>query len=231
MRKHIIANYIQPDVIQMPPRHKYRICRKCNGVLGAAFENSASGLIKRLIDAESFSLDPREQLLVGRWIAKTVLLTCLADSKPENWGYEIARKKVLEMMASGVPPVNTSVRLARMEMGGDDRVIPDNYTGNLLPAKMPDYAFFGINVVGNLCFELVTGIVGFERYVRWIDRRTLRFIRIWPTRNEEINWPPPKTLHMKQVDQMRQEFMKARINVGELADPRRRTWDSDGYRH
>jgi hypothetical protein len=149
----------------------------------------------------------------------------LGDSKPENWGHDLARKKILEMMSSGIPPINTSVRLARMEMSDADQDIPDNYTGNLLPAKMPQFAFFGVSIIGNLCFEVIAGVVGLERYLRWVDNRNLRFVRVWPTRDYVVDWPPSKTLFMKQVDQMRQAFMSARNMAVKPLDPRRRTWD------
>jgi hypothetical protein len=225
-RKHLIRSYGPFPGAQAPRRHKFRICMQCNGQLGRRFEEPVAPILKHAIDGIKLRLSMADQRAIGSWVVKTTMLTCLADSTPQEWGHGIAREIVQGMLKTGVPPINSSVRLGIINDSSADAG-PARYIGNLLPVgRMPEFAFFSLTSMGHLVWEAVIGVApNVERFARWTDGRTDRMIRVWPAREIETAWPPPKALHYGQILAMRDAFVAARLDVPGLADPRRRTWD------
>ncbi|MGW4829628.1 hypothetical protein ACWEOG_18745 [Amycolatopsis japonica] len=215
---------------QMPPRHKLRICERCNAQMGKTFENSSADILKSLIDGEPLSLDQHEQKVVAGWTAKTMLLTCLGDGGKDGWGYELARQNLLHMMESGELPMNTSIRLGEISPynegnDDDDPMEATDYVGNIVPiSHMPKFAFFGVNVFGSLVCEALTGVLPRDRYVNWTAKRDFRLVRIWPRPGGPVEWPPPETLSRGQIAAMRRAFVEARTPAANLGYPRRRVW-------
>lgn len=227
VRKHVKSNYIEAERTQLPPRHKMRICRTCNGNLGAMFDNRSAHLIRRLIDGETLTLDTVEQSQVAGWAAKFVMMTCFGDSRPGDWGHDLARKIIVGMMTDGEPPINTSIRVGKFDFQNkNDDNAPKNYAGNLLPTtRMPRYAFFGLSTLVNLCIEAVICSEDIDRYIRWTDERNLRFVRIWPTKPRAVSWPPARDLHTHQIEEMRHLFVNAQNPTVHIPPARRRRWD------
>lgn len=227
MRSHLIASR-GPFAGQAPRRIKTRICRACNETLGRMFEANASAAIRPLIDGESVVLSPDGQIQVASWLTKTSLLGNLAGSEPDSWGEEKARRCLQQMMKAGRPPLQTYVRLGRVDMSTQAPHHRTTLTGILPRAeRMPKCTFFSVWTIGDLAFEVLVGTFQeMYSFANWADRQPVRhFVRIWPKRTRPVPWPPRALVSRDLLEAMRAAHFEARRTDMDLPDPWRRDWD------
>lgn len=213
LRKHIIRTYGPFPDGRAPRRIKTRICRSCNGGLGRLFENSAPRLIRPLVDGEDVNLTPDQQSFLGGWITKTSIMGNFAGANPSDWGYDLSRSMLSTMMASGHPPVGTSVRIAYCDpwnnsegVGGDIRTV--------LPGEMaPLHDFFAVTTLGFLAWEMVTGLATYiYPYIEQTDRLNSNFVRIWPPRKSVVALSRVNnSIDHGQKAALREAFMRAAL--------------------
>lgn len=191
-----------------PPRVKVRICRACNGRLGRVFENDAPTLIGPLVAGDAVTLTRRDQIRLGSWLTKCTLLGNFAGTKPHEWGHDIVRGLLLEMMQTGRPACYTSVRIGRHPLGEKaDPAVPPR---QLVPATTPRFAFFGVNAVGHLVYETVVGgTTDILEHVARTDGHYDELVRVWPPRPEPVSWPPPRPLDLQTIMRMREAWIAA----------------------
>jgi len=116
-----------------PKRITIRICKNCNGRIGALYENSASQLVSPMISDLAIRLTPRQQAIVGRWAIKTTLLLGVKDAIDSGSNSNPARVFLLRLNDEGALPDGSSVRIGRYPAAEPDS---RTETADLIGIKM-----------------------------------------------------------------------------------------------
>ena len=226
-RRHLIE-LLGVEPRKAPPRIKVRICRACNGRLGRLFEQNASALLRPVFEGRQIRWDMNQQVAVGAWVTKTALLGCLAGAlHPEATGpltshsLEAARRSIIDMMCTKLPPVQTAVFLGRL---GHPSEAHSDAVGPLLPEQgLPPFSLFSCSTMGGLVWEMVLGTdENVLPYVSWADRERVALKRVWPPVSGSFDWPPDVPLTASALTVIRQGYLAA-AKPGVPA-PWRRTW-------
>ncbi|WP_143118736.1 hypothetical protein [Actinomadura madurae] len=113
-------------------------------------------------------------------------------------------------MASGHPPVGTSVRIAYCDVWD-----PGERGGNIqtmLPGKKaPPHDFFAVTTLGYLAWEMVTGLANYiYPFMDQTDRMNSKLVRIWPPRKSAITLSRlNNSIDHGEKDALREAFMRA----------------------
>lgn len=181
------------------------VCQACQQHLNTAFENSAKPLLVRMLDGSAIELTPTQQVIVGRWTAKTALMLGL---NPRNEhvtaeGRESLRLLLREVMQSGAPPPSATVRLAYLS---DSRKPSE---GMFLRPGWADpslYEFVSIISVPGLLCETVIHVGPSAAELIDVTKDDDRFLSVWPRQAASADWPPRRPLALLDAGQFRHEW-------------------------
>lgn len=179
-----------PSQALWPARIRMPMCESCNRALNEKFEMPTRLLLDPMIRGQAVQLAPREQALIAAWIVKSDLLMHFwqPHMNPPQHNEEVIRACVLDMLTHGLPPVQSSVRLGRVETIGvpDPRLSPVEH---LFPGTVPVTLMHGITTFGPLLWESVVGTQ--EEVLPFIARTQDNdwLLRIWPPKIGDVPWP------------------------------------------
>jgi hypothetical protein len=158
------------------------MCGTCNGALNSRFEIPAQAILGPLFRGENATLTPSQQSLASGWIIKGELLMFFwhAHEHPEHPNAEMLRQIVVDMMARGLPPHQTTIRLGRVDPRETPR--PADTTMGLLPAAVPQCWMHSVSTIGPLFWEAVVAAEGeLDAFIAATDDSD-HLIRLWPPR-------------------------------------------------
>jgi hypothetical protein len=161
------------------------LCEPCNQWSGRTFEAPAKPILSDLIDGRPRSLAANEQVTIGRWALKTILIDGLRHAdRPDSDVYR-------EFWETEDPPPASTVFLGRYTAHGT--IIPNQHvvrkpvpTGAAGPPERCTFmpAMF---IFGELLILANVHIAG--RPHRPVD--SSRLLRVWPGGDDTVHWPPP----------------------------------------
>lgn len=185
---------------QNPSRTILKICGECNGKLSEAFEQPASALFKRIIEAESMTLSISDQIVLARWTVKTDMLLLLRravlarDAEPAVPAATVAsiRADVAKMTSqSGWLPDHCVVRIGR--------VIPNSFPIRLRNIRPFDITESGhvhsFNTLANVVTESVIFAPHSAAEYAARARIDARMLVLCPNDGSAQNWPPVDSLN------------------------------------
>jgi hypothetical protein len=132
-------------------------------------------------------------------------------------GMEAGRLALLDVMKTGLPPANASVRLARFDHAA---TAPSGVDVNaLLPDPVPVAGHSGSILLGFLYIETfisnVPDILTFSASTpdsAWL-------VRVWPPQIPETTWPPVAVITQSDIDAMREKRLA--VSEGVFGPPER----------
>lgn len=199
------------------PRHRIRICRVCNEAMGRSIEQPAADVMSPLIAGGGANLERRDLVAISTWITKHTLLSIYADTPEDAWGKELNLELLRDFYRGfGRFPPNTVIRIGHLGNGAD------HYTGNLLPPRMPRFAWFSVSRSGYLIWDIYIGLDPFGAFAQWTADRQDSMIPIWPLPATVPVWPPQLGLDVPQIEAMRAHVVHHRADRSNLALPRSR---------
>jgi hypothetical protein len=193
LRKTLLTATGWPKDRQAPPRMRARICGVCNHRLGKVFEVPTKDVMVPMVAGFQADLTPRQQVLIGAWLAKTCIIWSVVERKggpefsPSNREY--LRTALVEMMATGLPPEHASVRIgARFPLYDN----PYNAPGYPGPGfQVPPHA--SLTSIGGFLYLAFDVTIGGRHDLLDLINRTKdddRFLRVWPPGIKRQHWPP-----------------------------------------
>ena len=165
------------------------VCTPCQTTLNMLFENPGRNLVKDILAGKSVSpLDQATLVQVASWIAKTSLVIALSPepNKPHIDPHVVEQLRVYlhRMLATGVPPTNSRVRIAGVHYRDNFAPEKSRFTADWMVTDPRPFTYVG--VVPNLVWEFT---VADGRTIAWEDAG--RYLTgIWPATPDEIAWPP-----------------------------------------
>jgi hypothetical protein len=174
------------------------VCKECQSRLNETFEAPAAPILKAMIDGSIVQLSPRQQEIVAGWIAKTLLVLGLCPGKHPSGGGHAAqlRLHLRDMLNSGAPPDNTTIRIAYVSKNLDP---PQR---GFVPPGWPNLdrmEILSISGFPHLLCEMVVSDA--PNVLAFIDatKDDDRFLRIWPRHATDVLWPPPSLLGLLDI--------------------------------
>jgi hypothetical protein len=161
----------------------------------------AHALLKEMMDGSALSLSPRQQLLVGGWVAKTALVLILGrTSEPRH--IDLLRGHLRHLLEHGTPPPDTTVRVAYLS----NRL--DESRGGFLPSGWPDAhntsgGIVHVVSVPGLVAETLTGPGPLIRSYIEATKDDDRFVVVWPPHVTAQVWPPAVVFSAPDAEALR----------------------------
>lgn len=173
------------------------------------FEDEAAPLIKPMVKGEPILLSPRQQVFLGGWITKTALIINLSDTPTHDPTRDETRQYLNETMETGLPPVQTSVRIMRVQEGPD--LGGSSSVSHLLPEPLPAGDSLALLNFGYVAFELILG--SRDEVLPFVARTQDNdwFVRVWPPdipQHRKV-WPPSKSLSRGEYRRVKQAWVQA----------------------
>jgi hypothetical protein len=172
------------------------------------FEIPASSLMLELLDQTEMTLTAKQQMTIAAWLIKTDIIFALYREPPFALGLhcsELLRHKLLRMMDDGMPPPNTTARIAPIREGDVRTEKPKRF----LPEGWPNLAISIVSSVSPLVTLVSETIIGGDLSVVPYVAATQnddRFIYVWPPQIGDVRWPPPGRLSFYDVVDLRGEW-------------------------
>ncbi|MCW2539693.1 MAG: hypothetical protein JWN95_1418 [Frankiales bacterium] len=163
-----------------------RTCKPCNGRLGATFENGTSTMLKPMLDGRPVVLSRRDQRDIAVWIIKTCMLFHVADRETDAAQGHRARRLLLDLIDSRLPPAQTLIRIFAIDMRDDEPLAGDGLEARY---DAPPTAFFSVSTLGSLGWEMALGPTGPILEYGAEEPPVPGLIRIWPPAKEPVRWP------------------------------------------
>lgn len=185
------------------------MCGTCNGTLNDKFEIPARPVLAPLFRDEGATMTPSQQALASGWIIKGELLMFFwhAHEHPDHPNAELFRQIVVDMIARGLPPHQTSIRLGRVDPRENPR--PADTAAGLLPVVVPPSLMHSLSTTGPVFWEAVVAAAGeLDAFIAATPDND-QLIRLWPPSVTAITWPPTDVLAFGQVEAMRRAWKEA----------------------
>ena len=198
---------VRDGVMSNPTRRPRRFitrrpCVKCNGWMGATFENDAAPLLKPMMEhAQEQTLTPHDQEVIARWAVKTAMMLRLTHRSRPPYPAETYRQL---RQSGGKIGADWSVWI-----GAQTYYRKRAALANLKPTPIPSipktYAPYydgHTYAVGHLVLQVL--------YKRGREDRALNngaelrgvVHRIWPISLSPVTWPPKYVLTADDVAQL-----------------------------
>jgi hypothetical protein len=187
--------YGRPYSGKRPPAFRVPVCVSCNNWMGSTFEESARPILIPLFQGQPQIIEPEDQRLIARWMAKSALMQELFDGVKGRVPIEVYRT----FRQTGEPPADCRVFIGRYADNGRLPVAPSSSAN--MPTKLP----MDQQSPGRLRWEAITPspILGFfvgqfllpltaNRFVSVAAQRGL-VIPIWPLPGYAVHWPPEQS--------------------------------------
>lgn len=196
--KHVRATILKP------------VCLPCHRRINSLFEtNPAKELLLRIIDEEALELTPDQLTLLAAWYAKTGLILGLVP-RPKNQpvpmrGIRLIRRELQGVLKSGVPPENTSIRIAHVTTSTEQPTQPIAPPGarDLFQGEPGIIALIALPHVA--CELLTLSGPGLVKHIE-ATKNDDRFVRLWPRQGHGVIWPPSSHLSLRGVNLLYQEW-------------------------
>jgi hypothetical protein len=189
-----VGGVLAPGWLQAPKVVLKPVCRGCQSRLNELFESPATALLKEMITGSAVALIPRDEVLLASWALKTAIVLALArDRKPTTAHLRpeaISRLRglLVGMMGDGLPPPNSSVRLARASAIAIPARVPFIPTGI---GEDPKLFSSLVNLIPLVCECVFGGGPVFVSAFVNATKDDNRFLRVWPQGiAREHRWPP-----------------------------------------
>jgi hypothetical protein len=124
---------------------------------------------------QSLRLNASDQLAIAGWMAKTALLLTFSVIEQGEVNYEPTRARLINMMASGRPPSETSVRLMRIDPHAAGANPLDDAGYLFGGARPPAILVFGVATLSNLAWEVSHSVMRTTSCPTSGTRRTTTF--------------------------------------------------------
>lgn len=194
--------YLDEIGLGRPPAAILWICNPCNNWLNSNFENPARDLLKPLMAGSPVELSIDEQIIVARWLAKTLLLRALKDAEHPSRGplprvdrRQHAQRIVREVMDTERPPADCLIYI-----GHFDETLPFEETSrddlSYLTRILPPLSFKAQVNFGRLYCQMFIGGDGLPLIGGQLARAIDRLIPVWPQRLDSATFPPAKSFSM-----------------------------------
>jgi hypothetical protein len=178
--------------------------KQCNHALGQHYENDAAPLIGPMIEGDPTTLSPEHQSTISLWAIKNLLIHRLAKPHPEDTGMTEKVRDLLNLMVkSPSMPESPIVRIGALEIPR----VPGFARKDLHPdMSLPKVPLFGVHQLGWVVLEAaIADRSVMEPYVN-LSPDNPALVRIWPTKQEDIDWPPSALLTSVDIHRLRQAW-------------------------
>lgn len=239
--EHVIPRWARKAITDLSPEllppqwsSKLWICAECNRTLGQRFESPAAPILKPMFRGEQIHLSPHQQEVAGAWHAKTCLMLLLKDAQVATFGKappelrrNDAQRKLAEMLETGRPPTQTSVRLGKGDVR--DTSSPESPDGGYRPPlPLPHIPVRMLGCTGWLAHQVLIGkpesLLVFEQKAQDIEW----FIPVWPPQVVSLRWPPTRIMSNADLLRLNLDWQSVATTAPTLFPPRRQ--DRRGYR-
>lgn len=195
------------------------VCQACNNGWLSQLEELAKPTLSRLIQGEKVTLSYDDQLIVGVWITKTVMLTEYVSTFT---GQRFFTDQERRRMAEGeelVPPERSVIWLAGYE--GESVAVSEvaDLTHSTAVTEPAPGVLFTL-AIGAFAFQMLCHRRGEDLQEPHVVSMPMRpgpwqrtTVQIWPIRDDEAVWPPYFVLDDGGLIQLRDRWSVPRPNT------------------
>ena len=206
-RGDVTPHWVRRTLVELggdrPPAVIYFVCQSCQRRLARHFEDPASALMKPMLAGKNVELTTDQQLIVARWLAKTLLLRLLKDAEHPIIAPAArldrrrhALRKVRGVLTDLAPPSDCVIRIGRI-IDAKLRVETPLKDRTYLPADhYPRLDAAGSGTVGALYWEAFFGKPERLAQVEQAAPSADWYRRVWPPQPTIVRWPPSETFNM-----------------------------------
>jgi hypothetical protein len=185
------------------------VCERCQRRLNSAFEIPARGILAQMLDGSVVELAPEQQHILAAWFFKTALVLMLArdqrSSSPVLTPSERSRVRTTlrTLVQDGEFPAHASVRIALRSL---DALPSRRPFVPLLPTDDPLILTCAYAIETIMCEVVIDASSTTRKRHATASNYDARFIRLWPSSDTSIRWPPPIPVSYADIHTLTREW-------------------------